>query len=320
MKRRLSCFTSPLFVVPETAGKYEKWSLIPDRLRQIDPGEVMFDFRCPTPVSHTRLCYAHDETYVNQFLDGTLDEKIMRRIGLQWSRTLVESTLMFNGATVDAALSLFEEDEPKQSTCLAGGSHHAHFNYGSGYCVFNDIVVAAETLCREGLVRNYLVIDLDVHQGDGTATICQYLNSNNGRLEDHAFTFSMHSATNFPLFKPSSSMDISLADGMEDVEYLEQLRSSLQMLLGRFQQRTGFSYPDVIFYQAGVDPLQNDRLGRLKLTLEGLKQRDMMVYQFAKTNQVPIVVTMGGGYPKRNTMDQVIDAHCQTVKLLQQFL
>ena len=126
MKRRLSCFTSPLFVVPETAGKYEKWSLIPDRLHQIDPGEVMFNFRCPTPVSHTRLCYAHDETYVNQFLDGTLDEKIMRRIGLQWSRTLVESTLMFNGATVDAALSLFEEDEPKQSACLAGGSHHAH--------------------------------------------------------------------------------------------------------------------------------------------------------------------------------------------------
>src|ERR1051326_1486897 len=216
-----------------------------------------FDLRPASPADLADLKLAHEPDYVHSVLDGSVDPRIMRRIGFPWSPGLVARTL-----------------------ASVGGTLHAFRGEGAGFCVFNDLAIAVLALRRDGLAARAAVIDLDVHQGDGTASI----------FEDDAevLTVSIHGGNNFPFRKQRSSIDIALPDGTGDEEYLRRLREMLP--------RVAEFRPDVIFYQAGVDALAGDRLGRLALSAEGLAARDRTIFRLVKELSVPVVVTMGGGY------------------------
>jgi acetoin utilization deacetylase AcuC-like enzyme len=236
---------------------------------------------------------AHDARYVQAILKGTVDARIMRRIGFPWSEALVRRTLASVGGTLAAARDAMEAGFGGN---LAGGTHHAFRAEGSGFCVFNDLAVAILTLRRDGLAARAAVIDLDVHQGDGTAAI----------FEDDAavLTVSMHGENNFPFRKQRSRIDIGLADGTGDAEYLEHVKQLLPRVLA-------FA-PDVIFYQSGVDGLVGDRLGRLALTLEGIQERDGLVLEATKAHGIPAVITLGGGYG--DPIERTAEAHANTFR------
>mgnify|MGYP001950028747 FL=1 len=185
---------------------------------------------------------------------------------------------------------------------IAGGTHHAFTNRGEGFCLLNDIALGSNFLLKEGLAQKILVVDLDVHQGNGTAEIF--------RNEARVFTFSMHGAKNYPLRKEQSDLDIDLPDGAEDDEYLSKLAKTLPMLIEMVQ-------PDFIFYQAGVDVLATDKLGRLGLSLNGCKERDAIVFEQCKKNNIPVAVSMGGGYSER--IATIVDAHVNTYRLAQEY-
>lgn len=224
------------------------------------------------------LTMAHAPDYVDRVLDGDLDRDAQRRIGLEMSPAMVRRSRLSCAGTVLAARLALVHGVACQT---AGGSHHAHPGFGAGYCVFNDVGVAAWVMRAEGLVRHILVLDLDVHQGDGTAAIFQG--------ETDVFTFSMHAEKNFPVRKMSSDLDVDLEDGLADDAYLSTLQQYLPELLDRHQ-------PDLIFYNAGVDPHKADRLGRLALSEVGLMARDRLVIQSARHRGIPIVTVVGGGY------------------------
>lgn len=236
---------------------------------------------------------AHDEQYVSRFLAGLLPPQVQRRIGFPWSEALVRRTLASVGgtlkATEDALLSGYGGN-------LAGGTHHAFRGEGAGFCVFNDIAVAVMWLQRERGIRRAAIIDLDVHQGDGTAAIFEN--------EPNVLTVSVHGKNNFPFRKQRSKVDIDLADGVGDEEYLHVLQQLLPKVLD-------FG-PEVMFYQSGVDALACDVLGRLSLTHEGLKQRDELVTRTCAKCHIPLVITLGGGYG--NPIEQTALAHANTFR------
>ena len=234
---------------------------------------------------------AHDPEYVRQFVSGTLPPQVIRRIGFPWSEAMVRRTLASAGATLAAA-----EDAVSNGAggTLAGGTHHAFRNEGSGFCVFNDIAIAILALREEHGVHRAAVIDLDVHQGDGTALIFE---------EDLAvFTFSMHGRNNFPFRKQRSRLDLELDDGTGDEEYLVMLEAALPRVFA--------SSPDVVFFQSGVDALATDVLGKLALTPEGMRQRDRTVIEAARDYGAPLVVTLGGGYS--HPIEMTVAAHANT--------
>jgi acetoin utilization deacetylase AcuC-like enzyme len=249
-----------------------KYSLIRDRLTcdgfnlQVAPY---------APVELIKL--VHSEYYVNEFLSGSLAPPAVRRIGFPWSEGLVRRTLTSLGGTLAATEDAFQRG---YGANLAGGTHHAFANEGAGYCVFNDLAVAIEWLRRDGRIRRAAVVDLDVHQGDGTASIFSG--------DSEVFTVSIHCRSNFPLRKQESSLDVELADGTHDDEYLAALDFVLPQVL-TFR-------PDIIFYQAGVDGLHSDQLGHLALTHAGLRERDRRVMLAARSYDIPLVITLGGGY------------------------
>ena len=181
---------------------------------------------------------------------------------------------------------------------LAGGTHHAYPDHGEGYCVLNDIAIATRVLHRDGLAERIAIIDCDVHQGNGTAAIFQN--------DPDVFTFSMHGEKNFPARKEQSKLDINLPSGVGDEEYLTILRNHIPKILDEFQ-------PDFVFYQAGVDPFEGDRLGKLKLTIGGLRRRDEFVIAACRQRELPVVTTMGGGYAKN--ISDTVEAHCNTVRV-----
>ncbi|HYG99010.1 MAG TPA: histone deacetylase [Terriglobales bacterium] len=242
------------------------------------------------------IALAHDRSYVESFLQGTLATPVMRRIGFPWSETLVQRTLSSVGGTLQAT-----RDALSSGTfggTLAGGTHHAFPAEGSGFCVFNDIAVAIRALQHENRLRRYAVVDLDVHQGDGTALFFE---------DDPAvLTLSMHGRNNFPFRKQRSKLDIELEDRTGDEEYLRMLEDVLP--------RVANFDPEIIFYQSGVDALCCDRLGRLELTHEGLKQRDTIVAGLARDLRVPLVVTLGGGYG--DPIEATALAHANTFKVI----
>jgi acetoin utilization deacetylase AcuC-like enzyme len=220
---------------------------------------------------------AHDPAYVAGFLSGDLDPAIMRRIGFPWSHELTRRTLASLGGTLAASEEALRTGFGGN---LAGGTHHAFSAEGAGFCVFNDIAVAILALRRAHGVRRAAVVDLDVHQGDGTAAIF--------RDDLNVLTLSIHGRNNFPFRKQRSRIDVDLADGTGDGEYMAALESVLPRV---------FEFaPEIVFYQAGVDALAGDRLGRLVLTLEGLEQRDHLVLETCRSHGVPVVITLGGGY------------------------
>jgi acetoin utilization deacetylase AcuC-like enzyme len=218
----------------------------------------------------------------------------MRRIGFPWSPALVQRSQASVQGTLVAARNALRDGVASN---LAGGTHHAYADHGEGYCVLNDIAIATRVLQREGLARRVAILDCDVHQGNGTAAIF--------RDDPDVFTFSMHGAKNFPLRKEQSTLDINLPDGLGDETYLQILAEHVPAILREFQ-------PEFVFYQAGVDPHERDRLGTLKLTHAGLQQRDELVIGACRQAGIPIVTTMGGGYGK--DLNDTVEGHCNTVR------
>ena len=250
--------------------------------------DARFELKAAPLADRETVTLAHDPEYVDRVLGGTAD---MRRIGFPWSEGLVRRTLASVGGTLAATMEALKSGV---AGTLAGGTHHAFRDEGSGYCVFNDAAVAIHRLRRDGVVRRAAVIDLDVHQGDGTAHF----------FEDdrQVFTLSLHGKNNFPFRKQRSRLDIELADGTGDMEYLEALGRALPVVC-EFR-------PEVVFYLSGVDALEADRLGRLALSLEGLKERDRRVMEAVQQWGVPLAITLGGGYAE--PIELTVEAHANT--------
>ena len=251
-------------------------------------------------VSDTQILYAHDAGYLIKVLQGSLSPQEQQEIGFPWSAQMVERSRRSAGATLAAAKIALKEGVAAN---LAGGTHHAYRNKGSGFCVFNDSAIAARALQKEIHPKlKVAIIDLDVHQGNGTASI----------LENDAsiFTLSVHGENNFPFTKEISDLDIGLPDGSGDESYLAALLQGLEILEKRFK-------PDFIIYLAGADPHEGDRLGKLSITKNGMRQRDECVFQFALDRQTPIALSMAGGYGKE--IQSTVDIHFQTIQTALQY-
>ncbi|WP_020469029.1 histone deacetylase family protein [Zavarzinella formosa] len=248
----------------------------------------------PNAATDSQLALAHDTDYIAAMSAGTVGEQAMKRIGFPWSPLLVERSRRSAGATTQACRSALADG---YSVNLAGGTHHAFQDHGEGYCLFNDSVIASRVLQSEDLIRRVVVIDLDVHQGNGTAAIC--------RDDPSIYTFSMHGAKNYPLQKEQSDLDIELPDGTTDEPYLEALAKGLRQSINKAR-------PNLAIFLAGSDPFEGDRLGRLKLTKTGLAERDRMVFEAVRVAGLPLVVTMAGGYAK--DVNDTVDIHWQTVR------
>jgi len=260
-------------------GKYE---LLRQRLADELP---QLQLALAAPASDGELALVHTPAYIEAVVNGSLSPAAQREIGFPWSEGMVERARRSVGATISAARTAMHQGIAAN---LAGGTHHAYADKGSGFCVFNDVAVAARLLQAETarVQRQPLqvaVIDLDVHQGNGTALIFRH--------DPSVFTLSMHGAKNFPFRKESSDLDIELPDGCGDDDYLAQLETALHQLAQRCQ-------PDLVFYLAGADPHEGDRLGRLQLSFEGLRQRDRRVFQWAAEKRLPLAMAMAGGYGK----------------------
>jgi acetoin utilization deacetylase AcuC-like enzyme len=247
----------------------------------------------PAAVERGDLLLVHTEDYIKRLVEGRLTGKEIRKLGLPWSEALVRRSFHAISGTINATRAALRDGI---SSNLAGGTHHAYPDRGEGYCVLNDVAVAVRVLQRDGRAARFLIIDLDVHQGNGTAFIF--------RDSPEVFTFSMHGAKNYPLFKELSSLDIEMADGTEDAEYLDTLEHALP--------RLRLHNADIIFYLAGADPYEKDKLGRLNMSKLGLRRRDEMVLEFARSEGIPIVTTMSGGYA--GEIDDTVDIHCNTIR------
>jgi acetoin utilization deacetylase AcuC-like enzyme len=248
----------------------------------------------PSPLPDTSIEAAHSSTYVHRVAHGLLSPQEVRRLGFPWSPPLVRRARSAAGGTLIACHIALTEGV---GVNLAGGSHHALPDRGEGFCVFNDLAVAIRMLQAERRIRRAAVIDCDVHQGNGTAAMFQ--------SDPDVLTFSIHGANNYPYCQVPSTMDIALPDGTQDDVYMELLQEHLPGLLHTFK-------PELVLYVAGVDPYRGDRLGRLKLTLKGLEQRDAWVLRLCRERSIPVVVTFAGGYAEN--LDDTVEAHCQTVR------
>ena len=246
--------------------------------------------------SDTELLLAHDPIYVTKVISGTLDAKEQREIGFPWTPAMVERSRRSVGATIAACRSALESGV---AVNLAGGTHHAYRDKGSGFCVFNDAAIAARVIQRTSAAEcNVAIIDLDVHQGNGTAAIFRH--------DPSVFTLSLHGDKNFPFRKEPSDLDVPLPDGCDDRRYLDALQHALVELEQRFSA-------DLFIFLAGADPHEGDRLGRLKLTQEGMRQRDQCVFDYAHKQNIPLAVCMAGGYGTQ--IETTVAVHRQTVLL-----
>lgn len=241
----------------------------------------------------------HDVDYVSRFSAGTLSPDEMRRVGFVWSEQLVERSFRAVGGTCEAARFALQHGIAMN---LAGGTHHAFPDHGEGFCVFNDVAIAIRALQRDGLAERVCVVDLDVHQGNGTHAIFAE--------DDRVYTFSMHAARNFPFHKVPGRRDVELNDGTEDEEYLELLARNLPGVLAEAE-------PDLVVYLAGADPLEHDRLGRLRLTFAGLARRDAYVLECCRDVGLPIAITISGGYSA--PIEHTVAAHAETARIAATF-
>lgn len=272
----------------------EKYVLLRRAIESSDWCEKV-ELLVPEEAEDEQLLLAHDQNYINRVIDGSLAEKEIRRIGLPWSPELVERSRRSVGGTIAACRAALVDGI---ALSLAGGTHHAGWDHGEGFCLFNDVVVAARTMQVESRIRRLVIIDCDVHQGNGTASIL----SNDPTI----YTFSIHGQKNFPFRKFPSNLDIGLEDGMGDEEYLDLLFEGTQRALA-------FSNPELAIYLAGADPYAGDRLGRLGLTKTGLATRDQMVIDLCLEANVPMAIVMSGGYGK--DIRDTVDIHLRTVYL-----
>jgi len=274
-----------------------KYELLPQQL--LREGTITNEnFFAPPPMDINRILAVHDLNYWIKLDQLNLTKQEIRRTGFPLSRQLIdrEVTIM-NGTKMCTDFAL----ENGVAMNIAGGTHHAFTDRGEGFCLLNDIAIASQYLLDEGKANQILVVDLDVHQGNGTAQIFQD--------ESRVFTFSMHGGKNYPMHKEKSDLDVELVDGIMDKEYLNLLELHLSELLEKVN-------PDFIFFQSGVDILASDKLGRLGVSLEGCKKRDQIVLQKAFECQIPLVASMGGGYSK--DINIIVEAHANTYRLAQE--
>ena len=269
-----------------------KFELVRDRLLRegtLAPHEIVE----PRPAAVTDVLLVHTEDYVTRLRAGALTPRELRRLGLPWSKALVRRSFLATGGTLSAARRALAEGVASN---LAGGTHHAFADRGEGFCVLNDVAVAVRVLRRDGLVRRAAVVDCDVHQGNGTATIFAG--------DADVFTFSMHGAKNYPLFKAASTLDVELPDATADDEYLGALARHLPRVLGHA--------PDIVFYLGGADPYAGDKLGRLALTTAGLRARDELVLRACRDAGLPVATVMSGGYAA--DIRDTVEIHCNTIR------
>jgi len=293
----LKCFYTDHFVLPLPLGHrfpMPKYSQLRERV--VAEGIIKpEDLLVPEAATDEQILRAHDADYLEKVKTGTLSAKEIRRIGFPWTPQMIERSRRSSGATIAACRTALVEGF---AVNLAGGTHHAFRDHGEGYCVFNDSAIAARAMQAEGLARRIVVLDCDVHQGNGTAAIL--------KGDSTIFTFSIHGEKNFPYHKEQSDLDVELLDGTGDRVYLDILEEGVQRALA-------MSHADVAIYLAGADPYEDDRLGRLKLTKDGLRQRDELVLGLCKARGLPVAITMAGGYARN--VDDIADIHVATVKV-----
>ncbi len=275
----------------------EKYELLPEQL--IYEGTITeANFFAPKQVDEATILLTHEAEYWNKLKNQTLSKKEIRAIGFPMSTHLVKRGTFITHGTIECAEFAMQHGVAMN---IAGGTHHSFTYKGEGFCLLNDVGVAANFFLERGEIKKILVIDLDVHQGNGTAQIFQ----NDARV----FTFSIHGAKNYPTRKEKSDLDIGLPDKTEDDAYLKILKNTLPTLIETVQ-------PDLAFYVSGVDVLESDKLGRLSMTLEGCKERDRTVLELCKKNEIPLAISMGGGYSER--ISTIIEAHANTFRLAQE--
>lgn len=286
-----------LSLPPSHLFPMSKYEVLPQQL--LYEGTIKSDnIFHPVPIEEKWILATHDLTYWNNLQNLALSPKEVRRTGFPLTKELIQREIVIMQGTLQCTQYALQYGIAMN---IAGGTHHAFTNRGEGYCLLNDIAIGANYLLMNKLAKQILVVDLDVHQGNGTAQIF----SGNSQV----FTFSMHGANNYPLQKESSDLDIGLADCTDDAFYLKTLETNLSNLLEKVQ-------PDFIFFQSGVDVLATDKLGKLSLTREGCKQRDRIVLEAAKKNKIPLVASMGGGYSP--DFRDIIEAHANTYRLAQE--
>ena len=272
----------------------DKYRLLRERLaEQAKTGERDWQLLVPEAANDDNLLLAHTAEYLRRIVTGDLTDTDVRRIGFPWSPELVVRSRYSTGATICAARAALTDDV---SANLAGGTHHAFAETAAGYCVFNDAVVAARVLQSKGSLQRVLIVDCDVHQGNGSADIV--------KDDDSIFTLSIHGEKNYPFRKADSDLDIALPDRTGDEAYLD----ALQTALATTRQSVT---PDLIIYIAGADPFIGDRLGRLSITKDGLAARDRIVFEHAAKSRIPVAIAMGGGYA--NELGDIVDIHARTI-------
>ena len=271
-----------------------KYELIPEQLLH-DGTITQENLFTPNPCDAIDVLRTHDLDYYNKLINQQLSPSEQRKIGFPQSPALIERELIITRGTIDCALFALEHG---CALNIAGGTHHAFAERGEGFCLLNDMAIASDYLLYKNLVTKILVIDLDVHQGNGTAKLME----NDPRV----FTFSMHGKNNYPFHKEQSDLDIPLPDGISGQEYLEILEKTLPMLLETVQ-------PNFIFYLSGVDILSTDKFGKFNISIDECKRRDELVLNMAYDNKIPIAIAMGGGYSP--DINDILQAHCNTFRL-----
>jgi acetoin utilization deacetylase AcuC-like enzyme len=300
----MQVFYATQFVLPLPPGHrfpMGKYQMLRDRLAAELP---YIELMQAQPATEGELALVHSPLYISAISDGTVDPKVMREIGFPWSEAMAERARRSVGATIAACRAAFKEG---LAANIAGGTHHAYADKGGGFCVFNDAAVAARLMQAEWLRSRrrplkVAIIDLDVHQGNGTARIFQG--------DDTVFTLSMHGQKNFPFRKEASDLDVDLPDGCGDDEYLAALDGALDELQRRFD-------PSLLIYLAGADPHEGDRLGRLKLTWDGLEARDRRVFEWAWQRGIPLAFAMAGGYGNR--IEDTVQVQVNTFRVAAQY-
>lgn len=295
-RRELRIASHPVYAHPLPEGHrfpMAKYALIPEQL--LYEGTVTEqNFFKPVMCDDEIVLWTHSTDYLDKLKHGRLSEKEQRRIGFPQSRALIEREWIITQGTIHCCHYALDNGIAMN---VAGGTHHAFKDRGEGFCLLNDFGVAANYLLRKGLACKILIIDLDVHQGNGTAKLFED--------DKRVFTFSMHGKHNYPFHKEKSDLDIELNDGIGDEEYLGILHNALPHLLTEVN-------PDFAFYLSGVDVLETDKFGKMKLTLEGCRQRDLFVFSSLRTQNIPVAVSMGGGYSPQ--IQTIVNAHCNTFR------
>jgi len=291
----MRAWSSARFTIPLPDGHrfpIQKYALVRDQVvRQgLLPPESIEE---PGPAARADLALVHQDGWLDAIDQGAIEPMAARRLGFPWSPSLRERSYHTVQGTVEAARDALAHGA---GINLAGGTHHAFADRGEGFCVCNDVAVAIRVLQRDGMIRRAAVVDLDVHQGNGTARIFAG--------DPDVFTFSVHGDKNYPFHKESSTLDVGLPDGAGDPDYRSALAAHLQQVLDR-------STPDIVFYLAGADPYQNDRFGRLRLSRDGLRQRDRAVFAACWRRSLPVVMTLSGGYAR--DVGEVAEIHATTV-------